>query len=56
MKENRPPIHTEVTSDNFYFLYGDHKSLKIPNILFPKTIHNEGNYVISLGKLTRWMG
>ena len=30
--------------------------MKIPNFLFPKTIQNEGNYVISLGKLTKWMG
>ena len=25
-------------------------------MLLPSTIHNEGNYVISLSKLTRWMG
>jgi len=24
--------------------------------LFPKTIHNVGNYIISLSKLARWMG
>jgi electron-transferring-flavoprotein dehydrogenase len=30
--------------------------LKIPTFLFPKTIHNHGNYIISLSKLTKWMG
>jgi electron-transferring-flavoprotein dehydrogenase len=45
-----------VTSDNFYFLTGKDQSIKVPNMFFPKTIHNEGNYIISLSKLTRWMG
>jgi electron-transferring-flavoprotein dehydrogenase len=55
MKENPPPIDTPVTSDNFYFLTGDKGSFKIPHFLFPKTIDNNGNYIISLSKLTRWM-
>jgi electron-transferring-flavoprotein dehydrogenase len=25
-------------------------------LLFPKTINNHGNYIISLSKLTKWMG
>jgi len=45
-----------VTSDNFYFLQNEKKSIKIPSILFPKTIDNHGNYIISLSKLTSWMG
>lgn len=24
--------------------------------MFPKTIHNKGNFIISLSKLTKWMG
>lgn len=54
--ENRPPLDTEVTSDNFYFLYGEKGAVKIPQFFFPKTLDNHGNYVISLGKLARWMG
>ncbi|MBU0789850.1 MAG: electron transfer flavoprotein-ubiquinone oxidoreductase, partial [Gammaproteobacteria bacterium] len=27
-----------------------------PNWMVPKTVHNEGNYVISLGNLCRWLG
>ena len=29
---------------------------KIPNSLLPKCFHNEGNYVISLGNVCRWLG
>ena len=28
----------------------------MPNFLLPPTLHNEGNYIISLGKLVRWLG
>ena len=54
--EERPPIDTPVVEDSFYFLLNEKKSIKVPNFLFPKTIDNHGNYVISLSKLTRWMG
>ena len=55
-EENKPPIDTPVTSDNFYFLMGKESSVKVPNFLFPKTIDNHGNFVVSLSKLTRWFG
>jgi len=32
------------------------ESISIPQKLFPKTIHNIGNYIISLSKLSKWMG
>ena len=35
---------------------GGGRSIKVPNFFFPKTIDNHGNYIISLGNLTRWMG
>ena len=30
--------------------------IKVPGVLVPKTMHNEGNYIISLGNLCRWLG
>ncbi|MBP8237457.1 MAG: electron transfer flavoprotein-ubiquinone oxidoreductase, partial [Pseudomonas sp.] len=30
-------------------------SVKFPGLLVPKTMHNEGNYIISLGNLCRWL-
>jgi electron-transferring-flavoprotein dehydrogenase len=56
MTDNPPPINTPVTSDNFYFLTSEKSAFKIPHFLFPKTINNEGNYIISLSKLSKWMG
>ena len=53
--EMRPPIDTAVTEDNFHFLLNETTSIPIPHFLLPKTIDNNGNFVISLSKLTRWM-
>src|SRR5699024_4501220 len=31
------------------------KAQKVPNMFVPKTMHNEGNYIISAGNLCRWL-
>ena len=28
----------------------------LPTMLLPPTLHNDGNYIISLGNLCRWLG
>ena len=50
------PLKNEVTSDEFYFLTGAEKSVKLPHMLIPKPSHNNGNYIVSLGNVCRWMG
>jgi electron-transferring-flavoprotein dehydrogenase len=54
--ENGPPIDTPVVEDKFIFLPNKESSLTIPNMLLPPQLHNEGNYVISLNQLCRWLG
>ncbi|MGO0307150.1 electron transfer flavoprotein-ubiquinone oxidoreductase [Endozoicomonas acroporae] len=49
------PLNTPVSSDDIYVLRSEEKSIKVPNLFVPKTMHNEGNYIISLGNLTRWL-
>ena len=46
---------TPVSSDSFLYL-SETGSVAIPQMLLPKELHNEGNYVISLGQLCRWLG
>lgn len=55
-KEKGAPLHTEVTGDEIYFYTGPEKAVKMPNALVPKTMHNDGNYIVSLGNVTRWLG
>lgn len=45
----------QVTDDKFLVLPNDKSSFAIPNALLPPQLHNDGNYIISLSQLTRWM-
>mmetsp|Transcript_8264 Transcript_8264/g.15850 ORF Transcript_8264/g.15850 Transcript_8264/m.15850 type:complete len:549 (+) Transcript_8264:86-1732(+) len=54
-KEKGAPIDTPVTEDEFHFL-SESGSIQIPNMLLPPQLHNDGNYVISLSQLVRWLG
>ncbi len=51
-KEKGAPLNTPVTKDEFLFLTKT-GSYKLPT---PPQMHNEGNYVVSLGEVTRWLG
>ena len=44
-----------MTGDDVLFL-SERGQLRTPQFLIPKCLHNEGNYVISLGNLVRWLG
>ncbi|MDT8428528.1 MAG: electron transfer flavoprotein-ubiquinone oxidoreductase [Pseudomonadales bacterium] len=55
-KEKGAPLKTAVKGDDVYYLPGAKKALKFPGLLVPKPMHNEGNYIISLGNLCRWLG
>jgi electron-transferring-flavoprotein dehydrogenase len=50
------PLKTQVTRDDVHFFLGEQRAVKMPNLFVPKTMHNEGNYIISLGSLCRWLG
>ena len=54
-KELGAPLNTPVTHDDIYVLRSETTSTKVPDLFVPKTMHNEGNYIISLGNLCRWL-
>lgn len=49
------PLNTPVTQDEIYLFQSQQKATRLPNALVPKTMHNHGNYIISLGNLCRWL-
>lgn len=49
------PLLTPVADDAIYLLKSAQDAWKVPAMLAPKTMHNTGNYVISLGNLCRWL-
>ena len=53
---DRPPLNQEVTKDIFSILFTKDFSFEVPHFLHPKSINNDGNYIISLGELCAWMG
>ncbi|MEF9672456.1 electron transfer flavoprotein-ubiquinone oxidoreductase [Pseudomonas sp. MWU13-2100] len=54
-KELGAPLNTPVKRDDIYVLRSNATSTKVPDFFVPKTMHNEGNYIISLGNLCRWL-
>jgi len=48
------PLTQPVTADEVLFL-SETGASKTPGFLVPDCFHNEGNYVISLGNVTRWL-
>jgi electron-transferring-flavoprotein dehydrogenase len=55
-KDEGAPVRTKVKGDIVHYLTGDAKSMQVPGLFIPSPMHNEGNYIISLGRLCQWMG
>ncbi|MDR9467831.1 electron transfer flavoprotein-ubiquinone oxidoreductase [Marinospirillum sp.] len=55
-KEKGAPLNSPVTKDEVYLLRSETAASKLPGFAVPKTMHNKGNYIISLGNLVRWLG
>uniref|UniRef100_A0A7S3PR61 Electron transfer flavoprotein-ubiquinone oxidoreductase n=1 Tax=Aplanochytrium stocchinoi TaxID=215587 RepID=A0A7S3PR61_9STRA len=47
---------TEAKDDNFVVCTSESKGYSLPGFLIPPSLHNDGNYIISLSKLVRWLG
>ena len=43
-----------VRKDNFYIL-SHSGQIRLPNFLMPPLMNNHGNYIVSMGNVTRWM-
>jgi electron-transferring-flavoprotein dehydrogenase len=54
-RSKNAPVTTPVTEDRFLVL-GPAGDLRLPNFLMPPLMSNHGNYIVSLGALTRWLG
>ena len=53
-KELGAPLHQPVTDDAMVFL-GEKSSFRTPNFLLPQCFQNHGNFIVSLGNVTRWL-
>ncbi|MCK6414037.1 MAG: electron transfer flavoprotein-ubiquinone oxidoreductase [Giesbergeria sp.] len=53
-KERGAPLNQPVTDDAYIFL-GEKSSFRVPNMVLPPFAHNHGNYIVSLGAVTKWL-
>ncbi len=54
-KDMGAPINTAVTEDKFFFYTSGKGAIKLPNIFIPPPTHNDGNYIVSMGNVCRWL-
>ncbi|HEX6860110.1 MAG TPA: electron transfer flavoprotein-ubiquinone oxidoreductase [Caulobacteraceae bacterium] len=54
-KEMGAPLETPVTKDRWLIL-GPQGDIELPLFSMPGFLHNEGNYIASLGNVCRWLG
>ena len=54
-KEMGAPLNQPVTEDIF-LMTSETGATRVPNFTLPPCFHNDGNYIISWGNLTRWLG
>ncbi len=54
-KERGAPLNTPVAGDTFYFYTSDKGAIKLPGFAIPKPTHNDGNYIVSMGNVCRWL-
>ena len=55
-KEQGAPVKTKVTGDRIHYLTGEKSAIRVPGMFVPLPMHNQGNYIISLGRLCQWLG
>jgi electron-transferring-flavoprotein dehydrogenase len=53
-KEKGAPLNQPVKGDAMVFL-GEKGSFRVPNFVLPACFQNHGNYIVSLGNVTRWL-
>ena len=49
------PLSTEVSEDVFYYYTSEKSAARIPNLCLPPPVHNDGNYIVSMGNVCRWL-
>ena len=54
-KDKGAPVSTPVKEDKFFFYTSAKGAIKLPNFFIPKPTHNDGNYIVSMGNVCRWM-
>lgn len=49
------PITVKAKEDRVYMMLSDTHAVQTPSGVVPKALHNDGNYIVSLGNVVRWL-
>ena len=55
-RETGAPVTTPVKGDLVHFLRSATGATRVPGMLVPRPMHNQGNFILSLGRLCQWLG
>lgn len=55
-QERNAPLNTAVSDDQILMFRNPEKAIHMPHWMHPKPMRNNGNYIISLGDLVKWLG
>ena len=55
-RDRGAPVTTPVAHDEFLWLRSAATSMRVPEFFIPRPMRNQGNYIISLGRLCQWLG
>ncbi|KZN52148.1 electron transfer flavoprotein-ubiquinone oxidoreductase [Pseudoalteromonas luteoviolacea CPMOR-2] len=53
--EKGAPVTTKVTHDDIYLFKDEKSATNLPHVVVPKTFKNDGNYIVSMGNVCRWL-
>ncbi len=54
-KNMNAPITVQTKEDRVYMLLNEKRATKMPSSIVPAALHNDGNYIVSLGNVVRWL-
>ncbi|MCP4286349.1 MAG: electron transfer flavoprotein-ubiquinone oxidoreductase [Gammaproteobacteria bacterium] len=54
-KNSGAPLNTPVSEDQMFLLKDDQRAIKFPGFMVPPSMHNQNNYIVSLGNICRWL-
>ncbi|MEO2265858.1 electron transfer flavoprotein-ubiquinone oxidoreductase [Pseudoalteromonas sp. YIC-656] len=54
-KELNAPVTTAVSKDEILWFSDEQNAKTIPHFMAPKTFHNDGNYIVSMGNVCRFL-
>jgi electron-transferring-flavoprotein dehydrogenase len=54
-RDTGAPVETAVSGDRVAWLVNAERAVDVPNAFVPRSLHNRGNYIVSLGRLCAWL-